>query len=190
MTTKEFDEAFCKNYQYLLNYITKYSYNLKEPPEDILHTTYLHVRNKIHLFKIKKDGGFMAWMFKIITRRLQDIFRKEYRHKKLDWDAARKLRGRSNMCEIMYRKNEFMSQLFMYGDLRSEIEVRLQASEVERAIQKLSKKTQDILKMYYLGYEYCEIADTLKIPLNTVKTRIHRGKIRAQKISGHDVTVI
>ena len=49
---------------------------------------------------------------------------------------------------------------------------------VQTGLNKLDKKYKLVLIMYYMeGFKYKEISDILKLPINTVKTRIKRGKL-------------
>jgi RNA polymerase sigma factor (sigma-70 family) len=46
-------------------------------------------------------------------------------------------------------------------------------SDIDDAIQHLNEEHRTPFMMYYVGYKYLEIAEKLKIPIGTVKNRIH-----------------
>lgn len=46
-------------------------------------------------------------------------------------------------------------------------------SDINQAIANLNEEHRTPFMMYYVGYKYLEIAEKLKIPIGTVKNRIH-----------------
>lgn len=46
-------------------------------------------------------------------------------------------------------------------------------SDITSALNKLNEDLRAPFVMYYIGYKYLEIAEKLKIPIGTVKNRIH-----------------
>ena len=50
-------------------------------------------------------------------------------------------------------------------------------SQVERAVSEMPDETREVLRLRFtLGYDYDDIAETLNIPLGTVKSRISRAR--------------
>ena len=61
-----------------------------------------------------------------------------------------------------------------------------QSQEVQRAIAQLSDEQQQVLKMAYQeGLSQAQIAERLKIPLGTVKTRARRGLLQLRQTLAH-----
>jgi len=60
------------------------------------------------------------------------------------------------------------------------------AAEVQRALLKISEEHRAVLVLHDLqGLDYAEIAETLDIPLGTVKSRIHRARLDIARLLGH-----
>lgn len=67
-----------------------------------------------------------------------------------------------------------------YEESYSELEERL---AFEAHLAKLSDKYQEVLRLRFaLDMDYATIAEVIKIPLGTVKSRIHAGLQKLQKI--------
>lgn len=56
--------------------------------------------------------------------------------------------------------------------------------DVQRALQKVPKEFQSVLRLRAQGYEYEEISQDLKLPIGTVKSRINRGLKALKKLLG------
>ncbi len=58
---------------------------------------------------------------------------------------------------------------------------------IEKHLEKLNQKYQEVLKLrYYLDLDYQSIAGILKIPLGTVKSRIHTGLLKLKQSMGSE----
>ena len=64
---------------------------------------------------------------------------------------------------------------------RNDGESALVMKDINLAIGRLSDNLRTPFMMSYTGYKYEEIADTLKIPLGTVKVRIHNARKELMK---------
>ncbi|MGV3539520.1 MAG: RNA polymerase sigma factor, partial [Rufibacter sp.] len=49
-------------------------------------------------------------------------------------------------------------------------------NDIYVAIEQLPEELSTPFMMYYVGYKYLEIADQLKLPIGTVKNRIHLAR--------------
>jgi len=59
---------------------------------------------------------------------------------------------------------------------------RLETEQVEAAIDALPNEFRDVAALYFLNdLPYREIAEMLKIPVGTVRSRLHRGRALLQK---------
>jgi RNA polymerase sigma-70 factor (ECF subfamily) len=54
--------------------------------------------------------------------------------------------------------------------------------ELWRAIRKLPAGQREVLKLSLRGLEYEEIAETLKVPVGTVKSRLARGRVLLRSV--------
>ena len=59
--------------------------------------------------------------------------------------------------------------------------------DIEKHLKKLNQKYQDVLKLrYYLDMDYESMSAILKIPLGTVKSRIHTGLQKLKQSMGSE----
>nr|WP_038470461.1 ECF RNA polymerase sigma factor SigK [Arthrobacter sp. PAMC 25486] len=66
-----------------------------------------------------------------------------------------------------------------YDDVADTVESQLEAERVNKALESLTPPQQEAIRLaYYGGYTHQEVAELLKIPVGTVKTRIRDGMIR------------
>ncbi|HMH58025.1 MAG TPA: ECF RNA polymerase sigma factor SigK [Galbitalea sp.] len=66
-----------------------------------------------------------------------------------------------------------------YDSVSESVEVRVENDRVGQALQRLTQlQRQAVTLAYYGGYNHGEVAEMLKIPVGTVKTRLRDGMIR------------
>lgn len=66
-----------------------------------------------------------------------------------------------------------------YDSVSESVEVRVENDRVGQALQRLTQlQRQAVTLAYYGGYSHGEVAEMLKIPVGTVKTRLRDGMIR------------
>nr|WP_283958177.1 ECF RNA polymerase sigma factor SigK [Streptomyces sp. 35G-GA-8] len=72
-----------------------------------------------------------------------------------------------------------------YDDVAERAETRLQSQQVRRCMKQLTElQRQAVTLAYYQGLTYREVAETLRTPLPTVKTRMRDGLIRLRDCMG------
>jgi RNA polymerase sigma-70 factor, ECF subfamily len=81
--------------------------------------------------------------------------------------------------------------LFSFNETASEaavepsVELRLQQQQVRHALEQLPEEQRQALALaYFMGMTQQEIAEKLKQPLGTVKTRIRLGMIKLKDLLG------
>ncbi|WP_438502607.1 ECF RNA polymerase sigma factor SigK [Arthrobacter livingstonensis] len=66
-----------------------------------------------------------------------------------------------------------------YDDVADTVETQMESERVQRALKTLTGPQEEAIRLaYYGGYTHQEVAELLKIPVGTVKTRIRDGMIR------------
>lgn len=72
-----------------------------------------------------------------------------------------------------------------YDEVAEGVQSRLDAQQVRRCMQGLTPRQRDTVTLaYFSGHSYAQVADLLKLPLGTVKTRIRDGLIRLRDCLG------
>jgi RNA polymerase sigma-70 factor (ECF subfamily) len=140
----------------------------RETAEDLAQETFIKVLNGIKSYR--PEFKFSSWIFKIANNVAIDHLRR----KSLD---TLSLDG-SPTAETPEEMGATALQLGSKGESPlQEVEARELGSAIERAIGKLRPEYRAcILLRHVEGYAYEEIAETLDLPLGTVKTYIHRAR--------------
>ncbi len=117
--------------------------------------------------KYQSGTNAKAWLFKI----LKNAFINQYRRKskqptQVDYEDI-----------TSYQEGEDDTNYAGYADLREEMFQNMMGDEVTNAINALPVKFRvAILLCDIEGFTYEEISKILDIPVNTVRTRLHRAR--------------
>lgn len=72
-----------------------------------------------------------------------------------------------------------------FDEVAEQVEIRLESEQVRRCMQGLTElQHQAVTLAYYQGLTYREVAETLRTPLPTIKTRMRDGLIRLRDCMG------
>ena len=159
-------------YRYLARYIGD-----PTAAEDVFQNTFLQVQLKRGLFE--NGRPFRPWLYAIATHQAVDALRKAGRHPTVSLDrrvnAGRNDTDAGNLVDLLVSENE--------GPL-----AELQESERQQWVRDSIAKLPDALRQtlilaYHQDLKYREIADILKIPVGTVKSRVHAALEKLQQMA-------
>lgn len=139
---------------YLLRFV-----NQKENAEDVTQETFIKVFRSLKTFD--PEYKFKTWLYTVATNTAYDWLRKAKKSQELF------------IIDDPDSEFETIDESTAYKELESKENVEL----IDNAIQKIKPTYQTVILLFYrdeLGYE--EIAEVLKLPLNTVKTHLYRAK--------------
>ena len=152
MTTVEFNYKLT-GMQKHLEYFAKKLTNNDDDAQDLLQETFL--KALIFRDKFVESTNLKAWLFTI----MKNIFINNYRKKT-------KANTIIDSTDNLYYINSGSTVI------QNKAESNIMMDELEMMIEKLDDSLKVPFEMHYLGYKYQEIADKLRLPLGTVKSRI------------------
>jgi len=132
--------------------------------DDITQDTFITAFRKLHQFQ---GGNFQAWLLRIATNACYDELRRQKRRPTEsidadDYDAEADLR----LSSVADNPENYTQR----AELQSAIEDCLHLLSAEHRLVVMMADVED--------YSYEEIAETAKISLGTVKSRISRARLR------------
>jgi RNA polymerase sigma factor (sigma-70 family) len=147
---------FCKQLLDLEQSLLKYAYRLRlnsADAKDLVQETFLKVL--LSRDKFVDTGYLKAWTFTI----MRNTFINNYRHNVLQ----------NTFCD---RTDETFYFNLTKTSGSDNPDSSYSAKEITESIEQLNDKFRVPFKMYIEGYKYKEIADTIKLKIGTVKSRI------------------
>lgn len=161
MGTVEFSSQFQSLQSKLLPVAYKLTNNY-EDARDLVQETALRAFNNKEKFQM--GTNFQAWVITIMRNTFINFYRKK--------------RNRKTSCEptgsFVFETESQTEENLAYSNIMMQ--------ELRGMIGSLSQTYSVPFTMFYEGYKYEEIADTLDLPIGTVKSRIFfaRRKLREQ----------
>jgi RNA polymerase sigma-70 factor (ECF subfamily) len=158
----------------LYRYLARYLGN-PTLAEDVFQNTFLQVHLKRGLYE---DGRpVRPWLYAIATHQAVDALRKVGRHPTLSLDQRADSSDTDPSALVDLLVSDVPGPL---SDLQSEERKKW----VQAAIAKLPETLkQTLLLAYYQDLKYREIAEILKIPVGTVKSRLHAALAKLQEMA-------
>lgn len=140
---------------------------------DVAQDAMLRFFGTLHRFDTRRP--VRPWLFQIVRNRVHDL-RRRRRVRKHDSIDAVDEDGRT----------------YELRDLRADIEGDADRSQLRRAIwlalKELTESQREILVLRdYQDLSYAEIAQTLRIPIGTVMSRLHGARKRLRQVLGDDL---
>lgn len=171
-----FNELVHRYERELYRYLSRY---IGDPTlaEDVFQNTFLQVHLKRGLYE--NGRPVRPWLYAIATHQAVDSLRKVGRHPtvSLDQKAGRSDRESeaANLIDLLV--GEGSGPL---GELQDQERIEWVRESVERLPETLR---QTLILAYHQDLKYREIADILKIPVGTVKSRLHAALGKLQQMA-------
>ena len=167
MTQIEFNHRVSGLYKPLKNFALKLTRNLEDATdltqETITKAFYNHD-------KFREGTNMKAWLYTI----MKNIFINDYRRKMSSQVV-------SDDTENQYYINSHSQRTVNLGDRKMILK------DIQKAISSLSTNLRVPFVMAFQGYKYEEIAQHMKVPLGTVKIRIHNARKKLKsRLSDYD----
>ena len=162
MSTIDFNQMLLNNTEFLKPFAFTLTRDNEQAKDLMQETMFRALANKD---KYNVGTNIKAWLYTI----MRNIFINNYRR-------------RSKQQTIFdSTPNEFLLNLNQ-GAVPNEAIAIINMKEVQAAITKLPEIFKSPFLLYFDGYKYNEIAEMLKEPLGTIKSRIHfaRKLLKAQ----------
>lgn len=129
--------------------------------EDVSQEAFLKMYSS--LTNLKQEYAFASWLAQIVSHLCYDRIRKKKKER------------------IIFEDNiEIQGPLLV--DNSGPVEQKHLQLDIEEAMQKLSVEQRMVITLREIqGFSYDEMADILKIPVGTVKSRIHMARLALRK---------
>ena len=152
MTAIEFNSRIMNEKSSLKNFALSLTRNTDDAL-DLLQDTY--VKAITYREKFEDSTNIKAWLFTIMKNTFINAYRRNVKTKQLI------TKGDDIALDRAFKQNSY-----------DHSESRLNAKEIIRHIENLGDEYKVPFTRYYNGYKYEEIAQEMKLPLGTVKSRI------------------
>ena len=161
-----FEELVLRYKDPLLNFVFRYMKNRVES-EDIVQETFLRVFKNKHYYK--EIAKFSTWIYTIAGNLAKTELRQKKRRKALSISAIMKDDKDFEIPDSDHNPEE-------------EVDDNIKGVLIHKAIDKLPSHFKEVILMRDVrGFAYEEIANIIKIPIGTVKSRVNRGRLRLQE---------
>lgn len=156
----------------LYGYLRRYLGD-SELAEDVFQNTFLQVFTKIA--KYDSDRPVRPWLYTIATNQAIDAMRRGARYQAVSLDQERE--------EAIGDAPQLVSLLENRGPNPLDLVQEAERGQLVRAsVDRLPEFLRQVVVLaYYQGLKYKEIADILKIPVGTVKSRLHAALCKLQE---------
>jgi len=161
MQTLLLDKALQENAGQLRSFAYKFTKDSSEVDDLVQDTMFKALRYANHF---TQGTNFRAWLFTIMRNTFINDYRKTTRKN-----------------AVITQEEEISSAHLMNSSTCNAAEGRFAMSDIHRALAQLPENYYHPFIQYFEGYKYHEIAETLNIPIGTVKTRIHMARQLLQK---------
>ena len=172
----DFNELVRRYERELFRYLARYLGN-PSLAEDVFQNTFLQIHLKRGLYE---DGRpVRPWLYSIATHQAVDALRKAGRHPTVSLDRRVTSSGGESdpgsLVDLLVAEGS--------GPL-SELQDQERREWIAKSVEKLPETLrQTLILAYYQDLKYREIAEILKIPVGTVKSRLHAALSKLQEMA-------
>jgi RNA polymerase sigma-70 factor (ECF subfamily) len=141
--------------------------------EDLVQEASLLAFRAFHTFQ--RGTNFRAWFFKILTNAFYSAHRRSKREAPtVELDEAAELYLYGRMAEAGLHAASDDPAAVLIGKMDTE--------QIVKALAALPEEFRVVCTLYFIeDYSYEQIAETLGVPIGTVRSRLHRGRKMLQK---------
>lgn len=161
MTAEQFNHHLLGIQQKMLSYALILTTN-EEDALDLLQETNLRALSSQKKFVI--NTNFSAWVHTIMRNSFINNYRRRYKMRQ---------------APMLVDEPNYLSNRHYTDDTP---DILHYTSEIHKHMNNLHSDFKKPLKMHMEGYKYKEIAETLAMPIGTVKSRIFFGRKKLQKM--------
>lgn len=127
--------------------------------EELAQDVYVKIWQNLHQYR--PSSSFTAWAWRVARNLLTDAFRRSRRERQQAWLDA-----------------EVLERLPAADDPQTAAERKQRLRLVEQGLRRIGDELAELVLMRdFVGLSYQEIADSLELPLGTVKSRLNRARL-------------
>jgi RNA polymerase sigma-70 factor, ECF subfamily len=172
--TREAFEELVHRYEHEMHRYLRRYLRSAELAEDASQATFLQVHLKCRSFDPRQK--FRPWLYRIATNRAIDLLRRDRRQNAVSLNAGTSERGSGEGLT----GHNILS--FHDADPVEQSEAAEDRRRIRSAVDKCPAHLKGVLELVmFQGLTYQQAADTLKIPLGTVKSRMHGAVVELRK---------
>jgi RNA polymerase sigma-70 factor (ECF subfamily) len=147
----------------LLHFLTRFL-GSRAAADDVFQETFLQIHLSVETFD--PERRFKPWLFTIAANKARDYHRKHSRGNPVSLSASIDSGGEGECFVDLLQADIPNPDMPLLDAERSR--------SVKKAVDSLPVHLREILLLsYFQGFSYNQIADSLEIPLGTVKSRLH-----------------
>lgn len=163
----------------LVQFLTKLT-GLRAAAEDVFQETFLQIHQSASTFDLGRR--FKPWLYTIAVNKGRDYHRRNARRKAMSLSASIDKDGEGqSFVDLLASDVPDPSSRMMDDETRNHI---------KSVVEDLPENFREILLLsYYQKMSYMQIAETLEIPIGTVKSRLHSAVAAFGRNLGQDSSV-
>jgi RNA polymerase sigma-70 factor (ECF subfamily) len=167
--SEAFGQLYDQYYQPILRFLLYRTGGDEDLAKDLSSETFFQALKSLWRFRWQSKP-LSAWLYRIAHHQLMNYFKKNKAYCELTRAEAPDLIDKETALSEMIEREDESARLKQYGELHD-------------ALKNLSEKQHSILVMRYFSRKPLqEIADIMSLPLNTVKSHIHRALSRLSQL--------